>query len=102
MKLKEFVMKIKYTITSGKYLPQKIFRSSIVSFPCPPKNNETEKIDSSRICSWKSKKNATRHGGNQGTCNEVITKFCKKLADTTSPKQISPSEPLISKSLNHC
>jgi len=56
MKLKEFVMKIKYTITSGKYLPQKIFRSSIVSFPCPPKNNETEKIDSSRICSWKSKK----------------------------------------------
>ncbi len=37
MKLKEFVMKIKYTITSGKYLPQKIFRSSIVSFPCPPK-----------------------------------------------------------------
>jgi hypothetical protein len=24
------------------------------------------------------------------------------LADTTSPKQISPSEPLISKSLNHC
>ena len=56
MKLKEFVMKIKYTIPSVKYLPQKIFCSSIVSFPCPPKNNETEKIDSSRIFSWKSKK----------------------------------------------